>query len=55
MFGYFHNFEVSNMDVSKETRNLQKRKRFSDKLTWNGNFFVAALLEKVSTTQCHYF
>jgi len=33
MFGYFDNFEVSKMDVLNETKNLQKRKRFSDKLT----------------------
>ena len=32
MIGYFHNFEVSKMDVLKETKNLQERKRFSDKL-----------------------
>lgn len=47
MFGYFHNSEVSKMDVLNETKNLQKRKRFSDKLTSKSNFFVAALYKNL--------
>ena len=35
------------MDVLNETKNLQKRKRFSDKLTWKSNFFVAALYKNL--------